>query len=179
MKTVVLNGRVIYCFVTALSAEVNFSSNGEAKGFTITAKSVSNPEKIVDLFSQVKKGDGVQLTVTDGRLTNILLVGLGKNIAAADYPNLGMSLKEAAEKKVAGKFVRSMLHVADKKVLLQLCVQDAEKSIYQMEADKSQKSRMETFVRKCKKGDVLRLFQNAEGKITNVVNETQAFEFAC
>lgn len=178
MKTEVIEGRVIYCFFTVFSAEVNFLSNYNPKGFIVTTNSNEPHEKIANLFHMVQVGDQVKLTLTDGRLTDICFLGLGKTISAKEHPFLGMAMKETAEKKVDAKFVRGSIYSSEQKEILQLCVLNAEKSMYHIESDKSQKARLETFLQKCKKGDVLRLSQNAEGKITHVVNETQAFEFA-
>ena len=178
MKTKVLEGRVIYCFFTVSSAEVNFLCNYEPKGFIVTTDSNEPHEKIATLFHMVQVGDKVKLTLTDGRLTDICFLGLEKNISAKDHPFLGMTMKETAEKKIAAKFVHGSIYPSGQKEMLQLCVLNAEKSMYHIEADKAQKGRLENFLQKCKKGDVLRLSQNAEGKITHVVNETQAFEFA-
>lgn len=178
MKTEVIEGRVIYCFFTALSAEVNFVSNYEPKGFVVTTSGTETPLKIANLFSMVQVGDKVKLTLIDGRLTEIYFLGLGKNISAKDYPSLGLQMKERAEKKIVAKFVRGSVYASKQKATLQLCVLNAEKSMYHFDADKLQEKRLDDFLQNCKKGDILRLSQNAEGKITRIVNETQAIEFA-
>lgn len=178
MKTEVIEGKVIYCFFTALSAEVNFVSNYEPKGFIVALGGSETHENVANLFSMVHVGDKVKLTLTDGCLTEIYFGGLGKIISAKNHPSLGMQMKESAEKNIVAKFVHGSVNTLKQKAILQLCVLNAEKSMYHFEADKSQEVRLNDFLQKCKKGDVLKLFQNAEGKITHIVNETQVFEFA-
>ena len=178
MKTQTIEGRVIYCFYTALSADINFLDGSKAQGFIVAAKGIDNVEKVVGLFSLVKPGERVKLTLIDGQLTEVYFQGLGKSISAKNYPMLGLAMKDSVEKKVTAKFARGEMYTVGKNLMLQLYVLDAEKLIYHLEAEKSQESRMNDFLKKCVKGDTLRLSQNAEGKIVHIVNETQASEFA-
>ncbi len=179
MENKVVHGKVVYIFLTASSAEVNFVSDGETQGFEVTASESDEFDKILDFFSLIKKDDKVSLKFEKGQLVAVFLAERGQEISTQMYPNLGMRMKDSAYKKIVAQFVRGVVHQERKRSLLELCLQNAEKSIYPVEADGQQFQRMEEFLKKCQKGDTLRLFQNPEGKITNVVNETQAFEFAC
>lgn len=179
MAKEVINGRVIYCFVsTCLTADINLTSQGNVMGFKIAAHALKSPEKVMNLLLHIKKGDEVRLVINDGQIVEVSFLGLGKTFSIATYPDLGMSLKESAEQKLTAKFVHGNVHRNGKNIFLQLCVQGAEKSIYCLETDKSQESRVNTFLQKCNRGDILKLSQDPEGKITRVVNSTQAFEFA-
>ena len=180
MKTEVTTGRVIYCFVGSdATADINLvcQKGAGVMGFKVATHALKNPEKALDLLMHIKKGDDIRLTVCDKQLTEIFLPSLGRGLSIATYPNLGMSLKESASKTVKAQFVQGSVHQFAKNSVLQLCVRGAEKSIYEMEADKSEKARQNVFLQKCQKGDMLRIYQNPEGKITQIVNESQALEF--
>ncbi len=183
MKTEVINGFVIYCFVTAKSAEINFLCNNEPKGFIVTAENEGVVEQVIEILLFVKKGDPVTLTLRDRQITELFLNRLGERISAKDYPTVGLAMKESAYKKILTQFVRGNLHSMNNKASLQFTVKNAksetdEKSAYYMEADKKHALKMRDFLQNCQPGDILLLDQNPEGEITHIVNQTKAVELA-
>lgn len=182
MKTEVINGFVIYSFVTAKSADINFLCNNEPKGFIVTAENEEVVEQVIEILLFVKKGDPVSLTLRDGQITELFLNRLGERISAKDYPTVGLAMKESAYKKILTQFVRGNVHSIKDKASLQFSVKNAdmkniEKSFYCMNVDKKHALKMRDFIQKCHVGDVLLLEQNPEGEITHIVNQTQVIEF--
>ena len=94
MENKVVHGKVVYIFLTASSAEVNFVSDGETQGFEVTASESDEFDKILDFFSLIKKGDKVSLKFEKGQLVAVFLAERGQEISTQMYPNLGMRMKD-------------------------------------------------------------------------------------
>mgnify|MGYP007072489309 FL=1 len=172
-----ISGRVMYKHLMPASVEVNLTSG---KGFKLTAETPAKFETIAPFVEMICQDTLMTLDIADGQVVAVT------NHDVADYLDLrgefhyiGAAVLETTYKNVSATYQKFTERTELCGTMLSLFVKAGEKNVYRFSAGAETNLRLRKEFEKLAPGDRLVLSQAPDGKILNIVNQTQAREFSC
>lgn len=172
-----ITGRVMYKHLMPASVEVNLTCG---KGFKLTAETPAKFETIAPFVEMMCQDTLMTVDIADGQVVAVT------NNDVADYLDLrgefnfiGASVLETTYKKVRAEFMDFKSKTVQCGSILTLNVVHAEKANYRFYDELDKNERLAAVLSTFAAGDKLSLLQAPDGKIINIVNQTQVCEVSC